>query len=218
MKMLRVLLVDDHTIVREGLRTLLLMEKDIEVVAEAEDGNAAVRMAQKTKPDVVVMDVGMPNLNGVDATYGILKAVPNTPVIALSVHSDRRFVKGMLTAGARAYLLKNCAGEELIAAIRAVVAGQVYVSPQVSGVVVNEFVRQLQGERSRSLLALTEREREVLRFLALGNSNKEVASELGVSSKTVETHRQHIMEKLECHSIADLTRFAIREGLVSAEE
>lgn len=218
MKKVRVLLADDHTIVREGLRTLLSLEKDIQVAGEAGDGLEAVRLAGELKPRVVVMDIGMPDLNGIDATRRILDVDPSVGVIGLSIHSDRRFVMGMLAAGAKGYLLKNCASEELIHAIRAVAAGRVYLGSRIREVVAEDYVRQLQGTEKRSLLDLTEREREVARLLALGRNNKQIATSLGISVKTVETHRQHTMDKLGFHSIADLTRFAIREGLVSPED
>ena len=218
MKKIRVLLAEDHMVVREGLKTLLSLEEDIEVVGEASDGLEAVRLTKELKVHVVVMDIGMPKLNGVDATRKILETAPECRIVGLSVHKDRRFVKGMLTAGAKGYLLKNCAGEELVEAIRQVAAGQVYLSSQVSGVVVEEYVRQIQGDEAASLLSLTEREREVLRLLVLGKHSKQAAAALNLSPKTIESHRQHIMEKLDLHSIADLTRFAIREGLVSADE
>lgn len=218
MKRLHVLLADDHTIFREGLRMLLSLETDIEVVGEADTGAEAVRLTSELKPHVVVMDIGMPDLNGIEATRRILEDSPNVRVLGLSVHNDRHFVVGMLNAGAKGYLLKNCAGEELVHAIRNVVAGRIYVCSQVAGVVVEDYVRQIQGRNEASLLALTEREREVVRLLALGQRNKQIAVSLGLSDKTIETHRQHIMEKLRLHSIADLTRFAIREGLVSSDE
>lgn len=218
MGMVRILLADDHTIFREGLRLLLSQEKGLEVVAEARDGGEAVRLAKELGPDVVVMDIGMPDLNGIDATRAILEALPCVRVVGLSVHNDRRFVMGMLSAGARGYLLKNCAGEELVLAVRDVMNGKTYVAREVSSVVVDDYVRQVQGRLETSLLALTDREREVLRLLALGQHTKQIAMSLGLSDKTVETHRQHIMEKLGLHSIADLTRFAVREGIVAVDE
>ena len=218
MKRIRVVLADDHTIVRDGLRALLSLEKDIEVVGEAGDGVEAVRLARELNPHVVVMDFGMSNLNGVEATRQISETAPDIHVIGLSVHKVRRWVTGMLMAGAKGYLLKNCAGEELVNAIRSVMAGQIYLDHQVARVVVDDYVRQLQGADVPSLSSLTDRERQVLRLVALGQHTKGIAASLGLSAKTIETHRQHIAEKLDLHSVADLTRFAIREGTVSAND
>lgn len=218
MKKLRVLLADDHTIFREGLRMLLSQEKDISVVGEASDGAEAVRLAGELNPHAIVMDISMPGLNGVDATRLILEKDPAVCVIALSVHKDRCFVLGILNAGAKGYLLKNCAGEELVAALRSVMGGEIYLGSQVSGMVAEDYVRQIQGLGEPSLASLTHREREVLRLLALGNINKQIAEQLGVSDKTIESHRQHLQDKLGLHGIADLTRFAIREGLVSQDD
>ncbi|MCL4215561.1 MAG: response regulator transcription factor, partial [Candidatus Hydrogenedentes bacterium] len=166
----------------------------------------------------IVMDISMPGLNGVDATRLILEKDPAVCVIALSVHKDRCFVLGILNAGAKGYLLKNCAGEELVAALRSVMGGEIYLGSQVSGMVAEDYVRQIQGLGEPSLASLTHREREVLRLLALGNINKQIAEQLGVSDKTIESHRQHLQDKLGLHGIADLTRFAIREGLVSQDD
>lgn len=218
MKRVGVLLADDHTIFREGLRMLLSTENDLEVLGEADSGTEAIRLTHQLKPHVVVMDVGMPNLNGVEATRAISRKHPEVHILGLSVFKDRRFVIGMLSAGAKGYLLKDCAGEELILAIRKVMANKIYISSHVSGVVVEDYVRQVQGKKEISLLQLSEREKEVVRLLALGHHNKQIASSFGLSEKTVETHRQHAMEKLGLHSIADLTRFAIREGLVSTDD
>lgn len=214
---IRVLVADDHKILREGLRSLLESQDDMEVVAEAEDGRTAVGLARELKPDVVVMDVAMPDLNGIEATRQIVADSPNVAVIGLSMHSDRRFVAGMLSAGAYGYLLKDCTFDELVEAIRSVVAGRRYLSPAVTGVVVDDYVRRLTKEESVPCSVLTAREREVLQLLAEGKSTKEMASQLHVSVKTIETHRQKIMEKLGLHSVAELTKYAIREGLVSLE-
>jgi len=218
MKRIRVLLADDHTIVRGGLRMLLTLEKDIQVVGEAADGAEALRLAGELKPHVVVMDIGMPVLNGVEATRKLLAADPSVGIIGLSIHSDRRFVLGMLAAGAKGYLLKNCAAEELVEAVRNVMEGRVHIGTGISGVMAEDYVRQVQGREEPTLLDLSEREREVARLLSLGRNNKQIASKLEVSVKTIETHRQHVMEKLGIHSIADLTRFAIREGLVLPDD
>ena len=211
---IRILLADDHKIVRQGLRTLLEQEPDMEVVAEAEDGRIAVRLARELAPQVVIMDVGMPDLNGIEATRQVLADTPGLKVIALSMHSDRRFVVNMLKAGASGYLLKDSAFEELAAAIRVVMLNKTYLSPGVSDIVIKDYV---QGPREDSSVfsVLTPREREVLQLMAEGKSTKQIADRLHVSIKTIETHRQQIMTKLGIHSVAELTKYAVREGLSS---
>lgn len=214
----RVLLADDHRIIREGLRSLLQRQSDMEVVEEAQDGITAVRLTEKLHPDVVIMDIGMPDLNGIEASRQIVTRVKGVKVIALSMHSDKRFVLEMLKAGASGYLLKDCAFEELIDAIRTVCAGQIYLSHRVTGVVVEEYLhnRPVASDTSAYNL-LSAREREVLQLLAEGNTTKSIAASLHVSTKTVETHRQQIMEKLNLHSVAELTKYAIKEGLTSLD-
>ena len=231
---MKVLLADDHRIVREGLKSLLQTQPDLEVVAEASDGRQAVEMARDLTPDVVVMDVAMPQLNGIEATRQIAADEPGMKVVALSMHSDRRFVSEALKAGASGYVLKDGAFDELISAIRAVVADRVYLSPRVAGVVVDDYVRRLpsragngsggaqagteeSGARRGVFDTLTPREREVLQLMAEGFATKEVAHRLHVSVKTVETHRRQIMDKLDMHSVAELTKYAIREGLTTLE-
>ena len=201
---IRILLADDHKIIREGLRSLIEKQSDMEVVAEAGNGRAAVQLAQQLRPDVLIMDITMPDLNGIDATKQIIHYAPGVKVIALSVHSDSRFVTRILEAGASGYLLKDCAFEELATAIRAVTADQDYVCSSVTPELSFTFV-------------LTPREREVLQLLAEGRSTKQIASSLHLSLKTVETHRRNIMEKLKVNSVAELTKYAIREGLTSLE-
>ena len=207
----RIILVDDHQLLRAGLRTLLSKERDLEIVAEASDGREAVKLVTKHSPDVVIMDIGMPNLNGIEATRQIREIAPRTRVVALSMHSGAQFVSRMLEAGASAYLLKDSAHEELLHAVRAVTAGQVYLSPAITGVVVDDYVRRAGTATAGPVL--TPREREVAQLLAEGRSTKEIAGRLFLSVKTIETHRQHIMEKLNISSIAELTKYAIREGL-----
>ena len=243
---MKVLLADDHRIVREGLKSLLNSQPDLEVVAEASDGRQAVEMARDLSPDVVVMDVAMPLLNGIEATRQIASDGTAMKVVALSMHSDRRYVSEALKAGASGYVLKDGAFDELVSAIRSVVADQVYLSPRVAGVVIEDYVRRIparggrgngggngngsghshgahpgtddaQHARRGAFDTLTPREREVLQLMAEGFATKEVAHRLHVSVKTVETHRRQIMEKLDMHSVAELTKYAIREGLTTLE-
>ena len=215
--MTRVLLVDDHKILREGLRTLLEQEDDIQIVGEAENGRASVKLASELAPDLVIMDLAMPDLNGIDATRRITQAEPKARVLALSMHSDGRYVRGMLQAGARGYILKDCAAEELTRAIRTVMADQVYVSPGVTGTIVRDYIRQISASQDDEFATLTHREREVLQMLAEGGSTARIAAELHLSVKTVETHRKRIMDKLGLRSIAELTKYAIREGITALE-
>ena len=213
----RVLLADDHRIVREGLRALLEKEPDMEVVAEADNGRTAVELAREVKPDVILMDLTMPQLNGIEATRKVLAGDKGIKVLALSMHSDKRFVIGVLGAGASGYLLKDCALEELIRAIRTVVADQTYLSPGIAGVVVEDYIQHLPSTDSSTMSALTAREREVLQLIAEGRALKEIAFTLNLSVKTIETHRKQIMKRLGIHSEAELTKYAIREGLTSLE-
>jgi len=219
---IRILIADDHKIVCEGLKALLEAQPDMEIVAQAENGREAVKFAQKQKPDMVIMDVAMPDLNGLEAVRQILSTHPHIKVIALSMHADRRYVTGMLSAGASGYILKHCAFEELVHAIRVVLSNQVYLSPTIAGIVVKELA-QSKASRPRqstssSNQALTPREREVLQLIAEGHSAREIAQRLHLSVKTIETHRRQMMEKLEIRSIADLTKFAIREGLTTLDK
>jgi DNA-binding NarL/FixJ family response regulator len=214
----KILLVDDHKIIREGLRSLLEDQLGLEVVGEAENGRKAVQLSRDLGPDVVVMDISMPDMNGIEATRQIVTDLPGVKVIALSMHSDRRFVTGVLGAGASGYLLKDCAFEELADAIRTVLAGEVYLSSGITGIVVRDYLNQLSSTETSTPDALTAREREVLQLLAEGLATKQIAASLHVSVKTVETHRRQIMERLNIYSVAELTKYAIREGLTSLED
>lgn len=213
----RIVIADDHQLMREGLSSLLSQQADIRVVGEAINGREAVQLAERENPDVVVMDVSMPDLNGIDATRQILSRSPRTRVIALSMHSDRQFVAEMFRAGARGYLLKDSAFEELASAITRVAKDETYIAPRISGFRLEDYTRK--EERGEPLLAprLSEREREVLQMMAEGKGTKEIAADLHLSAKTVETHRQHLMDKLEMYSVAELTKFAIREGLTTLD-
>ena len=213
----KILLADDHAIIREGLRSLLDKQPDIEVVGAAEDGRKAMELVRELKPDIVIMDISMPNLNGIDATRKIVGKLGDTKVIALSMHSSKRFVTEMLKAGASGYILKECLFNELLEAIRVVLSGGIYLSPRITGVVVDDYLKQLTTENQPQTPALTEREREVLQLLAEGKSTKQIALQLHVSGKTIESNRRNIMGKLGIHSVAELTKYAVREGLTPLE-
>ena len=213
----RVLLADDHRLMREGLRSLLEKQDGMTVVGEAADGRSAVRLAGKLSPQVVVMDVAMPDLNGIEATRQIRTCAPGVKVLALSMHAQMEFVARMLAAGASGYLLKDDASDELAQAIREIAAGRSYLSPRITGVVVADYVERLKLDGDADLSELTPREREVLQLVAEGKTTRAIASELHISVKTVETHRRHIMDKLKIDTAAGLTKYAIRHGLASAD-
>jgi two-component system, NarL family, response regulator NreC len=217
MDTIKILLADDHKLLREGLRALIEEQRNMTVVAEAEDGRSAVRLATKLSPDIIVMDISMPGLNGIDATRQITAESPGIKVIALSMHADRNFVVEMFKAGAAGYLLKDCAFEELILAIRAVSSKKAYLSSKLSDTMIKDYVNLFPKKKLSAFSALTAREREVLQLLAEGKSTREVAAKLNVSTKTVETFRRLIMKKLDIHSVAELTKYAIRTGLTSLD-
>jgi two-component system response regulator NreC len=213
----KILIADDHQIVRQGLRFLLEKESDLKVVAEAENGRTTVRLARELNPGLIIMDVAMPDLNGIEATRQIIAELPGTKVIALSMYADRRFVVNMLKAGASGYLLKDCAFEELIRAIRVVLAHKTYLSPGVTDILVKDCQMGIPMNEISAFALLTPREREVLQLMSEGNSTAKIADQLHVSIKTVESHRQQLMQKLNLRSVAELTKYAIREGLTSLE-
>ena len=212
---MNVLLADDHTMMREGLRAILEKE-GLQVIGEAATGREAVALAHRLRPDLVVMDISMPGLNGVDATKRLVAELPGIKVIALSMHADRRYVVAMFAAGAVGYLLKNSASEELIQAVRAVARHHKYVSPSIAETVVDNAIDSLRPARPLQK-PLSLREREVLQLLAEGHSSKDIAQRLELAVPTVETHRRQIMDKLNIRSVAELTKYAIREGLTSLD-
>ena len=214
---IKILLADDHKIVRDGLRALIEKQQDMEVVAEAADGRTAVHLAKELSPDVAIMDISMPDLNGIEAARQILSESPRVRIITLSMHSDSRFVKEVFKVGASGYLLKECAFEELANAIHTVAADQIYLSPRITHVVLNDYLSKMPMAEASVFSVLTAREREVLQLMAEGKTTKEIAYSLDLSVKTVEAHRQKIMEKSNIHSVAELTKYAIREGLTSLE-
>ncbi|MGI8989472.1 MAG: response regulator [Bryobacteraceae bacterium] len=210
MKNIRVLLADDHAVVRQGFRLILSHEPDMEIVGEAGNGREALALCEELKPDVVVMDVAMPELNGIEATRRLAASLPKTRVLALSMHKDGVYVREILGAGARGYLLKDSIDRDLLAAVRAVAKGEGYLSPAISDAVLNDYRRNV----SKPLDLLTSREREVLQMIAEGGTNKEIANKLNLSVYTVDAHRGRIMEKLNVHSSNELVRFAVRHGVI----
>lgn len=218
---IKVVLVDDHALMRGGVRSILKRAEHITVVGEASDGKEAVELASKLAPDMMLVDIGMPGLNGVEATRKIRAVDPKIAVIALSMHSDERYVTGILDAGGRGYVLKTCSADELIRAMDAVMRGGIYVTSDLTHVLVDRMNAERGGAEPSGtprLDSLTPREREVLQLIAEGLTSKEIASRLGAALKTIETHRTNIIRKLDLHSIAELTKYAIREGLTELAE
>jgi two-component system response regulator NreC len=214
MAALRILLADDHTVVRQGLRKVLEERADWQVVAEAGDGREAVRLAEQHKPDVAVLDVAMPLLNGIEATRQIVKRVPATRVLVLSMHSDEAYVTQILKAGAAGYLLKDSADIDLLQAVSAVAQGKSFFSPAVARLMLDDYVRQRGEHATDRYESLSDREREIFQLVAEGKANKEIAALLFISSSTVETHRARIMEKLDVHSAAEIVLYAVRRGVI----
>jgi DNA-binding NarL/FixJ family response regulator len=216
----RILLADDHEVVRAGLRALLEEQSGWEVVAEAVDGRDAVEKATKLKPDVVVIDIAMPSLNGLEAVRQIVKTVPNTKVLVLTMYDSDPLIQQVLQAGARGYLLKSDAGRDLVSAIDALRRNKTFFTPKVSQMVLEGYLdkspREKEAEDEPESLRLTSRQREIVQLLAEGKSSKEVAAVLGLSVKTAETHRANIMRKLDCHSVTELVRYAIRNHIIAA--
>lgn len=215
---IKIILADDHKLLIEGLRTLLEQEPDMNVIAVADNGRMLLQLVRKMPPDVIIMDITMPDLNGIEATRKIVGKYSGTKVIALSIHAERQYVQEMLRAGASGYLLKDCAFKELINAIRMVNNNQIYLCEQMQVLVVKDYVRNVSKRTSLVFSHLTVREREVLQPLTEGQSAKQIARSLDISNKTVETYRKNIMDKLNIHSIAELTKFAVREGITSLDK
>lgn len=214
--MIRILLADDHNVMRRGLRLLLESQPDFSVVAEASDGREAVEQAETARPHVAVLDVAMPNLSGIEAAQRIATQTPNVAIVILSMHSDEGYVLRALKAGARGYLLKDAAESDLIEAIKAVSQGKTYFSAEISKMMVEDYIREIRNRGVEdSYELLTSREREILQLLVEGNSNKDIASRLNVSPHTVETHRRNLQDKLNLHSFAELILYAVRKRIIS---
>ncbi len=218
MKRIPVLLAEDHTLVREGLRLLIQLDGDIEIIGEAKTGREAVQMATSLRPDVIVMDIAMPLLNGLQATRQILKSLPETKILILSAHSDPEYVRQVVKVGAAGYLIKQSSGDIVAQAIRELKNGKTFFTPSIAKRLKADYQKSPDGVglQKRRSTELTTRESELLQLVAEGHVNKQIASELGISIKTVEKHRQHLMEKLDIHDIAGLTRFAIAEGIIES--
>jgi len=214
---MRILIADDHGIVREGLRSLIEKEPDMEVIGEAKDGMETVELARQLSPDIIIMDVSMPNLNGIEATRQILSENPKIKVIVLSIHVERRIVKEILGAGAAGYVLKTYLFEELSRALRSVLVNGYYLSPKVTNIVVGEYLDDSASMQAGDKVNLTGREREILQLIAEGKTSKQIALISHISPKTVETHRRKLLDKIEASGVAELTKYAIREGITSVE-
>jgi DNA-binding NarL/FixJ family response regulator len=218
MKKITILLAEDHTIVREGLRKMLDLESDLEVIGEAQDGRQAIALTKKLRPDVVLMDIAMPRLNGLEATRQVLKEMPGTKVVILSAHSDDAYVQNATESGAVGFLLKQTSSHDVCRAVRDVHQGKTFFNPAISRRFNHLHPQSLDsvGKRSRKTIQLTAREMEVLQLIAEGKANKQTAAELGIGMKTVEKHREHLMQKLDIHDTAGLTRYAISTGIIES--
>jgi DNA-binding NarL/FixJ family response regulator len=214
---IRIILADDHTILRQGLSRSIQEREDMKVVGQTEDGHSTVELVKELSPDVVVMDIGMPGLNGIEATRAILRDQPEVKVIGLSMHSGKKFITEMFKAGAVGYLQKDCEFEELAEAINLVMEGKTYLSPSITGVIVDNYVRVSPDDKASAFSLLTTREKEVLQLMAEGNTTKQIGMQLHISPKTVESHRLRVMDKLDIDNVAQLTKYAVQEGLTSPE-
>jgi len=214
---IRIILADDHAIVRQGLSRAIGQEDDMDVIGQAPNGRATIELVRKLSPDILITDISMPDLNGVEATRQVLRECPAVKVIALSMHSSRQFVMEMFRAGAVGYLLKDCDYDELVKAIHTVAEGKVYVSPSIGDVIVEDLLNGREAGAPTAFSLLTPREREVLQLMAEGNTTRQIARQLYISPKTVEAHRLRVMNKLDIDNVAQLTKYAIQEGLTSPE-
>lgn len=217
MKSIRILIADDHSLVREGIRALLETVDDVEVIADASDGLDAIKMIQTHRPNLVLMDIGMARMNGLDATARIVKEFPGVRVVILSMHANEEYVLQALRAGASGYLLKDAKKQELLLAVKSVASGKTYLSPEVSKHVIDNYVQSV-GTQGSPLEKLTPRQREILKLISEGRTNKEMAGILNLSIKTIDTHRTQLMDRLDIHDVAGLVRFAIKMGLVPVDE
>jgi len=218
MRKIKVVVADDHTILRQGIKALLDNQEGIEVVGEAKDGREAIKTMEELLPDVILMDIAMPGLNGLEATRRIKKKFPKVKVVVLTMHANEEYIFQILNAGADGYLVKETAFQDLISAINAVHKGEAFMSPSISKKVMTDYIQRAQGEEKVGFDTLTTREREILQLVAEGNSNKKIAEALFISPKTVETHRAHIMDKLNIHDRAGLIKYAIRKGMINLDK
>ncbi len=218
MRKIKVVVADDHTILRQGIKALLDNQEGIEVVGEAKDGREAIKTIEELLPDVILMDIAMPGLNGLEATRRIKKKFPKVKVVVLTMHANEEYIFQILNAGADGYLVKETAFQDLISAINAVHKGEAFMSPSISKKVMTDYIQRAQGEGKVGFDTLTTREREILQLVAEGNSNKKIAEALFISPKTVETHRAHIMDKLNIHDRAGLIKYAIRKGMINLDK
>ncbi len=215
---IRILLADDHPLVREGLRSCLIQQKNFEVVGEAADGEEAIRLVKTHSPDIVLLDINMPGMNGLEAARILMKTAPKSKIIILTMHDNKEYVHRMVSTGVQGYVLKDCSPSELVAAIESVHKGEAHFSKKVSQTVLNEYVKTARTKNKKGGTDLSQRESEVLTLIAEGFSNKEIAAKLFVSVRTVETHRERIIRKLDIHTVAGLTRYALMKGIVKLEE
>jgi len=215
---IKVLVADDHTILRQGIKALLDNQESIEVIGEAKDGREALAIIEETLPDVILMDIAMPGLNGLEATRRIKKKFPRMKVLVLTMYTNEEYIFQILNAGANGYLVKETAFQDLISAIKAVYKNEAFMSPSISKKVINRYIKKAQDDEEKTCEILTTREREILQLIAEGNSSKKIAEVLFISPKTVETHRTHIMDKLNIHNRTGLIKYAIRKGMVDVEK